>query len=55
MKLELEEFLISFVSLETWKRGFVFVQREGRWNEALTGKWNGKIASNMAEEYSFEV
>ena len=53
--MELEEFLISFVSLETWKPRFVFVPREGTWNEALTGEWNGKIAGSMARENSVEV
>ena len=42
--LELEEFLLSLVSLETSKRGFVFAPREGTWNEALREEWNGKIA-----------
>ena len=51
--VELEELLTSFVGLETWKRGFVFVVREGTWNEAPRGEWNGKIASNKAQKDRF--
>ena len=43
---------VSYVSPETSKRGFVFASREGAWNEALRGEWNGKESRVRLASYA---
>ena len=54
---ELEEFLLSFECLETSKRDFVFIPREGTWNEVLRMERNSLVnaKSNRAKGESFKV